>query len=61
MLWWDFMTGGRVDGDFIPEVQAWREQHPRRPAADFDSAGTGTPFAQPLAGSGDAGSFTDVS
>jgi hypothetical protein len=28
MLWWDLMTDGRIDGDFIPEVYDWREQHP---------------------------------
>ncbi|HEV2863929.1 MAG TPA: hypothetical protein VGX48_23235 [Pyrinomonadaceae bacterium] len=28
MLWWDLMTDGRIDGDFIPEVYSWREQHP---------------------------------
>lgn len=28
MLWWDLMTDGRIDGDFVPEVRDWREQHP---------------------------------
>lgn len=27
-LWWDVMTDGRLDGDFIPEVSAWRREHP---------------------------------
>ena len=27
-LWWDLMTDGRVDGDFIPEVRGFRERHP---------------------------------
>lgn len=27
-LWWDLMTDGRIDGDFIPEVHAWRGTHP---------------------------------
>lgn len=28
MLWWDLITDGRIDGDFIPEVAQWRQQHP---------------------------------
>lgn len=28
VLWWDLITDGRLDGDFIPEVQAHRERHP---------------------------------
>lgn len=28
MLWWDLMTDGRIDGNFIPEVSEWRESHP---------------------------------
>ncbi len=27
-LWWNLMTGGRIDGGFIPEVSSWRDQHP---------------------------------
>jgi len=27
-LWWDVMTDGRFDGNFIPEVSEWRERHP---------------------------------
>lgn len=27
LLWWDLMTDGRIDGDFIPEVSAWRASH----------------------------------
>jgi hypothetical protein len=27
-LWWDVMSDGRLDGDFIPEVQTHRERHP---------------------------------
>ncbi len=27
-LWWDLMSDGRLDGDFIPEVQMHRRQHP---------------------------------
>lgn len=41
MLWWDLMTDGRIDGDFIPEVHAWREQHPggmRIPGGDIAAA-----------------------
>jgi hypothetical protein len=28
LLWWDLMTDGRIDGDFLPEVQAFRREHP---------------------------------
>jgi hypothetical protein len=27
-LWWDLMTDGRLDGDFIPEVSYHRQAHP---------------------------------
>ncbi len=27
-LWWDVMTDGRIDGDFIPEVSQHRQAHP---------------------------------
>ncbi len=27
-LWWDLMTDGRIDGDFIPEVNDYRSRHP---------------------------------
>jgi hypothetical protein len=27
-LWWDVMTDGRLDGDFIPEVMAHHQRHP---------------------------------
>lgn len=27
-LWWDLMTDGRLDGDFIPEVNDYRSRHP---------------------------------
>lgn len=29
-LWWDLFTDGRIDGDFIPEVSAFRQAHPGR-------------------------------
>ncbi len=28
MLWWDVMTDGRLDGNFIPEVYEYRQAHP---------------------------------
>lgn len=62
MLWWDLMTDGRVDGDFIPEVQAWREQHPGGSRIlESDIAGTGTP--EPARGADliDVGGMVDVS
>jgi hypothetical protein len=27
-LWWDLMTDGRLDGNFIPEVHRFRSAHP---------------------------------
>jgi hypothetical protein len=27
-LWWDMMTDGRIDGNFIPEVQEYYQTHP---------------------------------
>lgn len=27
-LWWDVMTDGQLDGNFIPEVNEWRAHHP---------------------------------
>lgn len=27
-LWWDLMSDGRLDGDFIPEVHAHHQRHP---------------------------------
>lgn len=27
-LWWDVMTDGRMDGNFIPEVREWRDHNP---------------------------------
>ncbi len=27
-LWWDLMTDGRIDGNFIPEVRSYYEAHP---------------------------------
>lgn len=28
VLWWDLMMRGRVDGTFLPEVDAWHRHHP---------------------------------
>jgi len=28
-LWWDLMTDGRFDGNFIPEVAEWHHHHPQ--------------------------------
>ena len=27
-LWWDLLTDGRIDGDFIPDVRSFHEAHP---------------------------------
>lgn len=27
-LWWDLFTDGRIDGDFLPDVQRFRREHP---------------------------------
>lgn len=62
MLWWDVMTDGRIDGDFIPEVHAWREQHPGRGAAyDSGLAGVDPSFTSPQVGPTGMESFADVS
>lgn len=39
ILWWDLMTDGRVDGDFIPEVRDFRGRHPVFNKKDYRSAG----------------------
>jgi hypothetical protein len=62
MLWWDLITDGRVDGDFIPEVQAWREQHPGGSRIlESDITGTGTAEPARSADLTDAGGMIDVS
>ena len=62
MLWWDLMTDGRIDGDFIPEVHAWREQHPGRGAAyDSGLAGSDPTFISSQTDSTGLESFADVS
>jgi hypothetical protein len=62
MLWWDLMTDGRVDGDFIPEVQAWREQHPGGSRIlESDITGTGTFEPSRGAELTDVGGMVDVS
>ena len=62
MLWWDLMTGGRYEGDYIPEVQAWREQHPGSPRLyDSPLPGASSPSAEPSNDPTGLGSFTDVS
>jgi len=44
-LWWDLVTDGRIDGDFIPEVRAHHEAHPgarfERSLDDGDLAAAG--------------------
>lgn len=44
MLWWDLMTDGRIDGNFIPEVNDWNAQHPNYSRGD-DLAHAGSAFA----------------
>ncbi len=43
MLWWDLMTDGRVDGNFIPEVYDYHQQNPNY---HWDS-GTAQPTPSP--------------
>jgi hypothetical protein len=60
-LWWDLMTDGRLDGDFIPEVAHHHQAYPGytydrhrwddEPVAPFD------PDPEPLAGGSSLGSF----
>lgn len=62
MLWWDLITDGRVDGDFIPEVQAWREQHPGGSRIlESDITGIGMPEPAGSEELADVGSMVDVS
>jgi hypothetical protein len=41
-LWWDLMTDGRMDGNFIPEVSEYYAERPgyqyERPGPSFDTA-----------------------
>ena len=57
-LWWDLMTDGRIDGDFIPEVQHFRQRNPEyvyeRPLDDDDPAAD-IAAAAAVAGSDDLG------
>lgn len=44
-LWWDVITDGRIDGNFIPEVSHYRDVHPdysydRSAYSDASSTGT---------------------
>ncbi len=39
ILWWDLMTDGRLDGNFIPEVRQFRSKHPVFNRKDYRSAG----------------------
>ena len=59
-LWWDVMTDGRLDGDFIPEVQKHRSVHGGRSRSsrddDFESAA-----AAVVARDGYSGGFVDPS
>lgn len=62
MLWWDLMTDGRIDGDFIPEVQGWREQHPGGTRIlESDITGSGTLEPSRGADLTDVGGLVDVS
>ena len=49
-LWWDLMSDGRIDGDFIPEVQRHRQLHPEAEHAAAVAA---------MAERGDAGDASD--
>ena len=62
MLWWDLMTDGRIDGDFIPEVQTWRAEHPGGPRLlEGDYAGAAAGFPSQSADPTGAGGMFDVS
>lgn len=45
-LWWDIMTDGRLDGNFIPEVQEYYESHPdyEYNASDYAPSDGGADF-----------------
>lgn len=45
-LWWDVVTDGRFDGDFIPEVSRFRQEHPGyRYERDLDDRDAATAVA----------------
>jgi hypothetical protein len=56
ILWWDLMTDGRIDGDFIPEVGQWHQTHGAYDRSAFASAGANTSAPEP-----DESSFSDPS
>jgi prefoldin subunit 5 len=56
-LWWDLMTDGRIDGNFIPEVQEYYQTHP-----DYSySGGYNTSNPNDQYDSSSAGGFVDAS
>jgi len=51
-LWWDLMTDGRIDGDFIPEVHDFHQRYPdARPSYGYDRDDHGMHAAAAVAGS----------
>jgi hypothetical protein len=62
-LWWDVMTDGRLDGDFIPEVREHHRTFPDRPDRTIelpdDSAAAAAAAAQDARG--DDGTLVDAS
>lgn len=44
-LWWDVMTDGRLDGNFIPEVASFRQRHPGYHYGHYDDQASGAAAA----------------
>jgi hypothetical protein len=57
-LWWDLMTDGHLDGNFIPEVQEFRNSHPNY---DWDSDAAAAVAGQDYNPSGPNDDLADAS
>ncbi len=57
-LWWDVMTDGRLDGNFIPEVREWRDHNPdyRYDRNDSDFSGSSSSSTDAFESDGFGGS-----
>lgn len=63
-LWWDLMTDGQLDGNFIPEVNEWRSRHPEYHYdrdRDADTATAAAAIAETETNAPDASAGVDVS
>ncbi len=66
-LWWDLMTDGRIDGNFMPEVRTFHERHPDyhyerwQDADDHDDAVAAAAALGQDSSFGDLGHARDIS